>query len=38
MPTFKPDLAEMRRIQGTIRECSKCRSIIYAVGAPAKLG
>jgi hypothetical protein len=28
VPTFKPDLAEMRRIQGTIRGCSNCRSII----------
>ena len=24
----KPDLAEMRRIQATIRECSNCRSTI----------
>ena len=26
--SFKPDLAEMRRIQATIRGCSTCRSII----------
>jgi len=30
VPTFKPDLAEMRRIQATIRGCSNCRSTIYA--------
>jgi ribosomal protein L37AE/L43A len=30
VPTCKPELAEMRRIQVTIRRCSNCRSIIYA--------
>jgi hypothetical protein len=28
VPTFKPDLAEMRRIQVTIRECANYRSTI----------
>ena len=28
MPTFKPDLPEMRRIQATSRGCANCRSII----------
>jgi hypothetical protein len=32
VPTFKPDRAEMRRIQATIRECSNCRSIIWLTG------
>ena len=37
MPTFKPDLAEMRRIQVTIRGCSNCRSIIYLRGMAPSL-
>jgi hypothetical protein len=28
VPTFKPDRAEMRRVQATIRGCSNCRSTI----------